>query len=129
MTPPGRMTPDTPALSTSPLAPQRVDLPRHWLVWAVALMVLGGVVQMLPLNRDGILWMHQVRLLPDTVWALATLLAAGWSVLILLCLSDRGSEGGRAVLLAFLLGGLLSHGLKVMFEVPRPGLVTLGTVE
>jgi membrane-associated phospholipid phosphatase len=109
----------------TPSAPQahRTGLPGHWLLVAAALGALGALVHMLPLNREWLLWMHRTPLLPDAAWALATLLAAGWAVLILLCVTDRGSEGGRAVLLAFVLGGVLSHALKLWFEVPRPGLV------
>ena len=114
--------PSKPAPSARPgRAAQAV--PRHWWGLALALMLAGALLQGSPWNQAAMLWGNGLGLLPDTVWAGLTLLAFGWSALILVAGADRGAEGGRAVLLAFLLGGGLAQVLKTWFAQPRPGLV------
>ena len=98
-------------------------MPRMWVVVALALMVLGWTVQQTPLNQAWMLAINGAGWLPDTFWAGATLLAFGWAALILVSAADRGVEGGRAVLLAFVVGGLLSQAVKAYLAYPRPGLV------
>ncbi len=105
--------------------PGRADqaIPRHWWGLALVLIVTGALLQGSHWNQAAMLWGNGPGLLPDTVWAGLTLLAFGWSALILVAGADRGAEGGRAVLLAFLLGGGLAQALKTWFAQPRPGLV------
>ena len=102
-------------------APQ--PIPPSWLPVALGLVLAGALLQFTPLNRDWMVWAHSLSLLPDTFWAAMTLLAFGWSALILVSVADRGVQGARAVLLAFVLGGGLAQLLKVAFAQPRPGLV------
>ncbi len=102
-------------------APQ--PIPPSWLPVALGLVLAGALLQFTPLNRDWMVWAHSLSLLPDTFWAAMTLLAFGWSALILVSVADRGAQGGRAVLLAFVLGGGLAQLLKPWFALPRPGLV------
>ena len=114
--------PSKPAPSARPgRAAQAV--PRHWWGLALVLMLAGALLQGSPWNQAAMLWGNGLGLLPDTVWAGLTLLAFGWSALILVAGADRGAEGGRAVLLAFLLGGGLAQALKTWLAQPRPGLV------
>lgn len=98
-------------------------IPRRWWLAALALIVAGALLHGSPWNQAAMLWGNGLGLLPDDVWAGLTLLAFGWSALILVSAADRGVEGGRAVLLAFLLGGGLAQALKLWFAQPRPGLV------
>lgn len=98
-------------------------MPRWWVVVALALMIVGWTVQQTPLNRAWMLAINGAAWLPDLFWAGATLLAFGWATLILVSVADRGVEGGRAVLLAFVMGGLLSQAVKAYLAYPRPGLV------
>ncbi len=98
-------------------------IPRHWWWLALALILAGALLHGSHWNQAAMLWGNGPGLLPDTVWAGLTLLAFGWSALILVAGADRGAEGGRAVLLAFLLGGGLAQVLKTWFAQPRPGLV------
>lgn len=104
-----------------PCTPQA--LPRRWVVVALALVVLGWTVQQTPLNTTWMLAINGAGWLPDAVWASATMMAFGWAALILVCAPDRSVEGGRAMLLAFVVGGLLSYGVKAALAYPRPGLV------
>lgn len=89
----------------------------------MTLIAAGALLHGSPWNQAAMLWGNGLGLLPDTVWAGLTLVAFGWSALILVSVADRGFEGGRAVLLAFLLGGGLAQVLKAWFAQPRPGLV------
>ena len=98
-------------------------IPRHWWWLALALILAGALLHGSHWNQAAMLWGNGPGLLPDRVWAGLTLLAFGWSALILVAGADRGAEGGRAVLLAFLLGGGLAQVLKTWFAQPRPGLV------
>ncbi|WP_422618852.1 phosphatase PAP2 family protein [Rhodoferax sp.] len=102
-------------------APQAIPL--SWWLVALALVVAGALLHGSPWNQAALLWGNSPGRLPDDVWAGLTLLAFGWAALILVAAADRGVEGGRAVLLAFLLGGGLSQVLKAWFGQPRPGLV------
>lgn len=116
--------PDKPKPATPPRGgrtPQPVA--PSWLLSALALVLAGTLVQFTALNRDWMVRAHGMSLLPDAFWAAMTLLAFGWSALILVSVADRGVQGGRAVLLAFLLGGGLAQVLKLCFALPRPGLV------
>lgn len=114
--------PSKPAPSACPgRAAQAV--PRSWWGVALALILTGALLQGSHGNQALMLWGNGPGLLPDTVWAGLTLLAFGWSALILVAAADRGAEGGRAVLLAFLLGGGLAQVLKTWFAQARPGLV------
>ena len=114
--------PSKPAPSACPgQAPQVIPL--SWWLVALILVVAGALLHGSPWNQSAMLWGNGLGLLPDTVWAGLTLLAFGWSALILVSAADRGAEGGRAVLLAFLLGGGLAQLLKLSFSQPRPGLV------
>lgn len=114
-------TPPTALLQRSDRLPRAI--PPAWLLRALALLLLGVLVQATPLNRQWLLWAHGMSLLPDAFWAAMTLLASGWAGLILVSSADRGAQGGLAVLLAFGLGGLLAFGLKALLALPRPGLV------
>ncbi len=116
---PDHPNPATPSRGGS--APQ--PIPPSWLLSALGLVLAGALVQFTSLNRDWMVWAHGLALLPDVFWAALTLLAFGWSALILVSVADRGTQGGRAVLLAFLLGGGLAQILKLWFALPRPGLV------
>ena len=109
--------------SASAPVPEDWRPPTVWVLVALALMALGGVLQESPWNRAFMLWVHQQPVWPGTFWAAATLLAFGWAALVLVSVSDRGADGARAVLLAFVGGGLLSQALKGAFALPRPGLV------
>ena len=116
---PDHPIPATPSQGGS--APQ--PIPPSWLLSALALVLAGVLVQLTPLNRDWMVGAHGLSLLPDAFWSALTLLAFGWSALILVSIADRGAQGARAVLLAFLLGGGLAQVLKLWFALPRPGLV------
>ena len=109
-----------PSASTGP-APR--DLPASGLPVALMLIALGALLNGSATERALMLWGNGLGLLPDPVWAGLTLLAFGWSALILVTVADRGVQGGRAVLLAFALGGGLAQVLKQLFAQPRPGLV------
>jgi membrane-associated phospholipid phosphatase len=109
-----------PGASTGP-APR--DPPARWLLVALVLIALGAWLNGSATERALMLWGNGLGLLPDPVWAGLTLLAFGWSALILVSVADRGVQGSRAVLLAFVLGGGLAQGLKQLFAQPRPGLV------
>ncbi len=114
--------PSKPAPSACPgQAPQAI--PRSWWLVALILVVAGALLHGSRWNQAAMLWGNGLGLLPDAVWAGLTLLAFGWSALILVSAADRGAEGSRAVLLAFLLGGGLAQLLKLWFAQPRPGLV------
>lgn len=114
--------PSKPAPSACPgRAAQAV--PRPWWGIALALVLAGAWLQGSHWNQAAMLWGNHPGLLPDWVWAGLTLLAFGWAALILVAAADRGAEGGRAVLLALLLGSGLAQALKLGFALPRPGLV------
>ena len=63
------------------------------------------------------------RLIPPEIWAMLSLFGLGWATVILVCATDRSGVEGRVVLLALVLGGLLTHLLKHWISDPRPGLV------
>ncbi len=109
-----------PRASTGP-APRA--LPAGWPPVALALIALGAWLNGSATERTLMLWGNGLGLLPDTVWAGLTLLAFGWSALILVAVADRGVQGSRAVLLAFALGGGFAQLLKQLFAQQRPGLV------
>ncbi len=111
-----------PALSARPGRAAQA-IPSSWWLAALALILAGALLHGSRWNQSIMLWGNGPGLLPDRLWAVLTLLAFGWSALILVAGADRGAEGGRAVLLTFLLGGGLAQTLKLWFAQPRPGLV------
>ena len=66
---------------------------------------------------------HAASTLPDAFWGALTISGLGWSVLILVSIMHRHDAGARAVIAAFVLGGLVTHGLKPWLALPRPGKV------
>lgn len=96
--------------------------PAGWGV-VVALLLTGVLLNHSAWNESLLRWFNGLQLFSDGLWASLTLLAFGWAVLILVSITDRGVEAGRAVLLAFIIGGGLGQILKAVFQHPRPGLL------
>jgi undecaprenyl-diphosphatase len=95
---------------------------RLWFAAALLLIASGVGVQNSPWHTELMLALNQqARLLPDMFWSCITVSGLGWAVLILVSVLSRGDLGARVVLTGFLVGGVVTHTLKPLLSLPRPG--------
>ncbi len=101
-------------------------LPTHGVVAALLLAGLLAWGLWLRLSGHDPLWMQSVHALPPSdagvwAWSCLTILGLGWSLLILAMACDRRDGALISVLLpVFVVGAVLTHGMKGMIESVRP---------
>ena len=98
--------------------------PKARLWFAVAALLVGAGV-LAHHSESHPSWMlglnHAAQLMSDTFWSCITVSGLGWAVLILVSVMSRGDLGARVVLTGFILGGVVTHTLKPLLGLPRPG--------
>jgi len=94
-------------------------------IWIAALLVLiGGCLRIAPSHHEWTLLINTLsQAVPGSVWGALSLLGLGWAAVSVVCLVDRSHRAGRDIAVCLVLGGVVTHGLKALLAVPRPGLV------
>jgi membrane-associated phospholipid phosphatase len=97
---------------------------RVWFAMAALLIAVGVLTQNSDWHPALMLELNQAaRLLPDTFWSCITVSGLGWAVLILVSALSRSDLGARVVLTGFIIGGIVTHAIKPLLSLPRPGVV------
>ena len=97
---------------------------RVWFALATSLIVAGVIAQNSNWHPELMLALNQAASqVPDLLWSCITVSGLGWAVLILVSVMHRGDFGARLVLTAFVIGGIVTHGIKPLLSLPRPGAV------
>lgn len=97
---------------------------RVWFAAAALLIAAGVFAQYSEGHASLMLSLNQAAgHLPDALWSCITVSGLGWAVLILVSIMHRGDLGARIVTTAFILGGIVTHTIKPLLSLPRPGEV------
>ena len=95
---------------------------RVWFALATLLIAAGVFTECSDWHPALMLALNQAASeLPDIFWSCITMSGLGWAVLILVSIMHRGDLGARIVLTAFIIGSIVTHALKPLLSLPRPG--------
>lgn len=97
---------------------------RVWFALAALLIAAGAIASNSAMHASWMLALNQTaQVVPDIIWSCLTVSGLGWAVLILVSVMSRNDLGARVVLSGFIMGALVTHAIKPLLSMPRPGVV------